>query len=120
MNHYRELIVWQKSKVLVLAIYNLTKSYPKDEAYGLTSQMRRAAISIPSNIAEGSGRRSTSEFLQFLYITRGSLFELATQMEISHDLSLIDLNQMNQAYAQINEIERMLNALISKLRTKTK
>ena len=83
---YRDLIIWQKSMSLVTEIYKVTKSFPKDETYSLISQMRRCAISIPSNIAEGYGRKSTSDYIRFLNITMGSLYELQTQLEISLNL----------------------------------
>jgi four helix bundle protein len=80
---YRDLVVWQKSMQLVTDIYRITKAFPKEEIYGLTSQIRRAAVSIPSNIAEGQGRRTSSEFHQFLGHARGSIMELETQILIA-------------------------------------
>ena len=87
---YRDLIAWQRAKSLALDVYLFTRKFPKDEIYGLTSQMRRAAVSVPSNIAEGKGRYSKKEFLQFLYLARGSLLELETQLLIAHDLEYLD------------------------------
>ena len=83
MKTFRDLIVWQKSIDLVTNIYKVTTIFPNEELYGLTSQIRRAAVSIPSNIAEGYGRKATNEFVRFLQISMGSLFELKTQIEIS-------------------------------------
>ena len=79
-NHYRDLNVWKKAIKLVKAIYKLTQTFPKEEIYGLTSQMRRSAVSIPSNIAEGQARRGNKEFSQFLYVSKGSAAELETQL----------------------------------------
>jgi len=90
-DNYRNLIAWQKAKNLALNVYRCTRSFPKDEIYGLSSQMRRAAVSVPSNIAEGKGRHSHKEFLQFLYHARGSLLELETQVSIARDLLYVDL-----------------------------
>ena len=89
--NYRDLIAWQKAKSLALSVYRCTRQFPRDEIYGLTSQMRRAAVSVPSNIAEGKGRRSQKELLQFLYHARGSLLELETQLSIAYDLEYMDL-----------------------------
>ena len=86
MSSYKELIVWQKSIQLVIDIYKLTKIFPKEETYGLSSQMQRAVVSIPSNIAEGNDRNSSKEFSQFLRIARGSLAELETQIIISEKI----------------------------------
>ena len=88
---YRELIVWQKAIDLVVAIYRITQSFPREEAFGLTSQLRRAAVSIPSNIAEGQGRRSAKEFQRFLDIARGSLQEVETQLLIANRLHYLCL-----------------------------
>ena len=110
-NGYRDLIVWQKSMMLCKEVYFLTKSFPKEEVYGLTSQIRRCAISIPSNIAEGKGRNSDKEFIRFLQISLGSLYELQTQLELSLQLDFTK-NIDNISNLSI-EIEKMLNALIT-------
>ncbi len=90
MGHsYKELIVWQKAKALAVAIYQATEKFPKSERYGLTGQLRRAAVSVASNIAEGQGRNTTGEFLQFLDHARGSLLELQTQLDISLELKFL-------------------------------
>lgn len=97
LRHYQELIGWKKSRDLVAEIYRHTQSFPKDEIYGLTSQLRRAAVSIPSNIAEGQGRLTRGEFKQFLGHARGSAFEVETQLLIAEDLGYLD-RQSTQAY----------------------
>jgi len=109
---YRDLIAWRKAKTLALDIYVCTKGFPKDEVYGLTSQMRRAAVSVPSNIAEGKGRYSRKEFVQFLYTARGSLFELATQLSIAHDLKYLEVSAFEQLNGTIDDLGRILNGLI--------
>jgi four helix bundle protein len=120
MESFKDLIIWQKGMELVSDIYALTKSFPKEELYGLTSQIRRAAISIPTNIAEGWGRGTTKNYIQFLEIARGSLYELNTLIIISYNLNYIIQENCGTIEAKINEIGRMLNALITKLDSKTK
>lgn len=114
---YRDLIVWQKAMALVAKIYRITKGFPKEESFGLTSQMRRCAVSIPSNIAEGYGRHSTGDYIRFLQITMGSVYELQTQLEIALNLSYISDTVFNENYESFREIERMLSSLIAKLKT---
>ena len=110
---YRQLVAWQKSIDLAEKIYVQTSSYPKEERYGLTSQMRRAAVSIPSNIAEGQGRRSTDEeFVRFLLIALGSLCELETHLEISVRLKLISNERVTQLRPDVDEVGRLINGLI--------
>ena len=87
MKVYTELEVWKESRILVKDIYSITKSFPKEEIYGLSNQLRRCAVSIPSNIAEGCGRRTSADTIQFLHISRGSLYELETQLYIALDLN---------------------------------
>lgn len=113
---YRDLIVWQKSMSMVQLIYTLTKKFPDSEKYGMTSQLRRAAVSIPTNIAEGYGRQSTKDYIRFLLIARGSLYELQTELEISNNLNFVDKNTFDKAYKNTREIEAMLQSLISKLK----
>lgn len=114
-SNYKKLLVWQKAMDLVVLVYEITKNLPKEEIYGLTSQIRRCAVSIPSNIAEGSERKTTGEFKQFLGIAKGSCAELDTQLCIASKLSMIDedkyivVNNMNQ------EILKMLGKLITKV-----
>jgi four helix bundle protein len=116
INSYKELLVWQKSIDLVKEIYLLTELFPADEKFGLTSQIRRAAISIPSNIAEGWGRMSRKNYIQFLRISRGSLFELETQIIISKELKYSTDSENIENL--IIEISKMLNSLINKLEEK--
>jgi len=112
---YKNLIVWQKSMELVEMIYQVTKGFPKEELYGLTSQIRRAAVSIPSNIAEGQARNSTAEFRNFLSIARGSLAELETQLFIAERLKYIDSAKLGEILITQVEINKMTNALMKKL-----
>jgi four helix bundle protein len=98
MKTYRDLIVWQKAMQMVTWIYQLTGDFPKNELYGLTSQIRRCAISIPSNIAEGYGRNSTDDYLRFLNISRASLYELQTQLEISSNLNFLEKVDFEKIY----------------------
>jgi len=118
MKTYRDLLVWQKSMVLVTEIYRLSKSFPRDETYGLTSQMRRCAVSVPSNLAEGYGRNSTSDYIRFLYIATGSLYELQTQIEIALNLQYLNKPDYDKLYESSREIERMLSSLTKKLNDK--
>lgn len=111
-------MVWQKSMVLVTNIYQISKTFPRDEIYGLTSQMRRCAISITSNLAEGYSRTSTNEFIHYLHISAGSLYELQTQMEIALNLNYLKKNDFNVFYEKTREIERMLSSLVRKLNDK--
>ena len=112
---YRDLIVWQKSMELVKEVYLITKALPKEEQYGLTSQIRRSSISIPSNIAEGYGRHSTNDYLRFLQIATGSLYELQTQLEISRNLDFLPKESFDKSFEGSREIERMLSSLIRKV-----
>jgi len=115
MRGHKELIVWQKAMEMVTEIYRLTRNFPKEEMYGLVSQMRRAAVSIPSNIAEGQGRQSKGEFRQFLGIARGSYAELETQIEIAKNLGFLTIP--NPIDDQLAEVGRLLNGLIKSLAT---
>ena len=115
---FRDLLVWQKSMKLVTEIYQLSKSFPKDENYGITAQIRRCSVSIPSNIAEGYGRRSTQDYIRFLNISSGSLYELQTLVEISFNLGYLDKDIFDKIYDATREIERMLSSLTSKLEDK--
>ena len=113
---FRDLIVWQKSMQLVTDVYRSTQGFPKQELYGLTSQLRRCAISIPSNIAEGFGRQSAGDYARFLSIAAGSLFELETQLEISLNLEYLTRDRFDSLHEQAREVERMLSSLIRKVR----
>lgn len=110
-----ELKVWQKSYALCLEIYKLTEHFPKEERFGLVSQIRRAAVSIPSNIAEGYGRKTTADYVRMLYIANGSLCELETQILLSSDLHFIPDENIDKIKSAIAEVERMLKALIRSL-----
>lgn len=112
--NYGDLIAWQKARTLALEIYRCTRTFPKDEMYGLTSQMRRAAISVPSNIAEGKGRHSHKELVQFLYRARGSLLELETQLSIAHELGYVDSAKTKHLEELMAEEGRILNGLINR------
>ncbi|TDP02348.1 four helix bundle protein [Flavobacterium sp. 245] len=116
MSHFRKILVWQKSMSLVSKIYKATRTFPKEEIFGLTSQIRRSSVSIPSNIAEGSGRESSKDFLRFLYISLGSIFEMQTQLEIAKNIIYINEEEFNLLYEDSREIERMLASLIKKIK----
>ena len=117
---YRDLIVWSKSMELVECIYRLTSTFPREEIYGLTNQLRRAAISIPSNIAEGQGRQSTREFLNFLSIARGSLFEVETQVLVANRLQYLQAAQRDNVLSTTQEIGKLLNGLMKSLRARNR
>jgi four helix bundle protein len=121
VQHYRELIVWQKAIVLVEEVYRTTSSFPQTEIYALTNQIRRAAVSIPSNIAEGQGRSSTRDFLHFLSVAHGSLMELEAQITIANRLGYLDQSQEQNLLNSTGEVSRMLsgrkNSLNNKLAT---
>ena len=112
---YRELQVWQVAMDLVTLVYRETVQFPKEETYGLTSQLRRAAVSIASNIAEGQGRRTTGEFLNHLSMARGSIMELQTQLEIAKRLRFLTERQAEQILEMATRVAQMTNALISAL-----
>lgn len=112
---YRDLGVWQKAMQLVTQVYFITKDIPKEEVYGLTSQIRRCSVSIPSNIAEGYGRSSTNDYLRFLQIASGSLYELQTQLEICLNLEYLSKEIFEEVHENSREIERMLSSLMRKL-----
>jgi four helix bundle protein len=109
---FRDLQIWQKSMELTVAVYRMTQSFPSEEMFGLTSQLRRCAISIPSNIAEGQGRSSEREFLHFLGIARGSNCELQTQLEIARRLGLADTQLLNDAESLSHETGKMIFAFM--------
>ena len=116
MSNFRNLLVWQKSMSLITKIYVSTKKFPKEEIYGLTSQIRRSSISIPSNIAEGFGRDSNKEYLRFLNVSIASLFELQTQLEIAKNIEYLTQEEYNNLYEDSREVERMLVAFINKVK----
>ncbi|RZJ87473.1 MAG: four helix bundle protein [Brevundimonas sp.] len=115
VRHYRDLLVWPKAIDWVEAVYGATQPWPADERYGLTSQIRRAAVSVPSNIAEGCARRSTAEFLRLLSIARGSLAEVETQIILAVRLGYLVTDQSKPLFDAADEISRMLAGLIAKL-----
>lgn len=119
MHNFKELMVWKKSRKLVSDIYNLTKLLPKNEQFGLTAQMRRSVISIPSNIAEGSGRGSDKEFLRFLDIANGSSCELETQLYLIFDQKYISEEIHNSQVNNIQEIQKMIYKLKKYFKTRT-
>ena len=116
---HKDLIVWKKGIELVKEIYEITNSFPKTEQFGLTSQIRRSAVSIPSNIAEGCGRNSNKELTQFLYVALGSASELETQIIISSELKFTSTESADRILCQLNEIIRMISALIKSIKTRT-
>lgn len=116
MHQYKELKLWQKSIDLVTRIYSLTRDFPTSERFGLVSQINRSAVSIPSNIAEGAGRNSDKEFVQFLAIAHASSFELETQLIISKNLNYLSIECLNELTDRITELQKMNFAIQSKLR----
>ena len=110
---FRDLTVWQRSMQLTVAVYKLTRDFPREELYGLTSQIRRSAVSLPSNIAEGHGRLNTAEFRQFLGVARGSNCELQTQLEIARALGYGNPKQIEQAESLSNEVGKMIYSILA-------
>jgi four helix bundle protein len=113
--NFRDLIAWQKAMDLVEMVYAATKDFPADERYGLTSQVRRAVVSVPSNIAEGQGRRSRSEFMHFLSVAHGSLREVETQLLIAVRLGYLDERRSTEVLASSDEVGRLVSGLIRSL-----
>lgn len=111
MNNYKELKVWQKAVDFTVEIHKLSGYFPNHEQFGLTSQVRRAAYSIPSNIAEGAGRGSKKEFIHFLSIALGSTFEIETQLIIANKINYIENNKLEEALETISEIQKMIRGL---------
>lgn len=114
---YKDLIAWQKAIELVVIVYRLSARFPKDENYGLRQQLRRAAVSIPSNIAEGQCRSTTKDFLHFLAVAHGSLAEVETQVIIARRLDYFQQQEMDELIPQINEVGRILSGLRNSLAT---
>ncbi|MDZ4718624.1 MAG: four helix bundle protein [Roseiflexaceae bacterium] len=117
---FRDLKVWQKSHQITLAIYKITATFPREELFGLTSQMRRASASVPANIAEGCGRNSESDFARFLTIAMGSASELEYHLLLSRDLSLLGEDEYVQLSTDLEEVKRMLTGFIQKLKASDK
>jgi four helix bundle protein len=110
IRHHRDLILWQKAMQLAVSVHHATRGFPRSEIFGLTSQLRRAAVSIPSNIAEGSARRTTREFLSFLYIARGSHAELETQLQLARDFGYLCESDFADLRPLVDEVGRILTA----------
>ena len=115
MKNFKELKVWQKGIELVALVYTVTTTFPEEEKYGLSAQMRRAAVSIPSNIAEGHLRKTAKDFKQFLSIARGSCAELETQIIIAHKLGFIQDDYVNKLSPKVEELSKMLSSFYSKI-----
>tara|TARA_B110000971_G_C19887684_1_gene443795 strand:- start:239 stop:595 length:357 start_codon:yes stop_codon:yes gene_type:complete len=113
MKSYTDLEVWKYSRGLVKLVYMLTKSFPKEETYGLTNQIRRCAVSVPSNIAEGIGRQSNKETIHFLYIAKGSLQEVETQLYLSFDLEYISQEELKNILEKVISSKKLLNGFIN-------
>jgi len=113
---YKDLIVWQKARLLVRLVYEITRSFPKEELYGLSLQMRRAAVSVPSNIAEGYGRGTRKEYIHFLQTARGSLYELETQLLLAADMNYMTADKAALVAHQVGESSRLLFGLLASLR----
>ena len=118
LKSFKDLKVWRKSYELCLKLYEFTSTFPNEDRFGLASQIRRAVVSIPSNIAEGYGRKTTADYIRMLYIAYGSICELETQILLSGDLGLIDIKELGFALQNIAEVERMLMGLIKALERK--
>lgn len=119
MRNFKELIVWQKAHKLTLAIYKITATFPREEMYGLTSQMRRSSSSIPTNIAEGCGRISDADFARFLSIAMGSASELQYQLLLVNDLNFISQENYERLETEVTEIKKMLTSFIKKLKAES-
>ena len=115
MHRYRELEIWKRAIDITVDVYELSKEFPDDERFGLTSQIKRASVSVPSNIAEGAGRNSNKEFNQFLGISTGSLFEVETQLIIAEKLKFLTKEQINPVLEKSNELIKMTKSLKNKL-----
>lgn len=115
VDSYRELIVWRKAMILVREVYTITQPFPREEKFGLTSQVRRAAISVPSTIAEGNGRHRRRDYMRFLLVARGSLQEVETQLLIAIDLTYLSPEAARPVMQLIDELSRMLTALVRAL-----
>ncbi len=116
---FKDLIVWQEALEFVVDVYKVTEKFPKSEMYGLTNQIRRSAVSIPSNIAEGNQRNSIPQYLKFVSIARGSLGELETQIILSHKLDYVDKNTQDDLLLKVEKIGRLIGGLMKSLKAKT-
>ena len=120
MQSYKELLVWQVAMTLANDVYGVTRRFPREETYGLTSQIRRSAVSMPSNIAEGQGRATRGEFLPFLGHARGSLFELETQLTLAANLEYLEHSEESRILGTLTRVAQLLNALITSLQPSTR
>lgn len=118
VDSYKDLVAWQKSLILIKAVYKALRDFPKEEVWGLTAQIKRSAVSVASNIAEGSSKRSTREFIRFLNIAYGSLTELEAQLIIAFELEFLDKAKYESLIEQCNEVGKILNGLMRSLNTK--
>jgi four helix bundle protein len=118
VRNYRDLTVWQRAMELVKEVYVVTGEFPSSEKFGLVSQLRRAAVSMPSNVAEGQGRRSRGEFIEFLGHARGSLFEVETQLLIAAQLGFLSDERSNELQQRVDEVARLMNGLMKSLQSK--
>jgi four helix bundle protein len=118
MQDFRNLKIWESAHALTLVVYRLTRSFPKEEQYGLTNQVRRAAVSIPANIAEGCGRRGDPEFARFLQIAMGSASELDYELLLARDLKYLAPSAHEEGAADLASLRRMMNAMLGKVRSK--
>jgi four helix bundle protein len=116
---YKDLDVWKKSHELTIRIYRITNNFPKDEIYGLISQLRKASYSIPANIAEGNGKQYLKEYIQYLYISKSSLNEVEYFLLLSKDLDYMNINEYDELVIRVNVIDKMLIGLIKSLKKKT-
>ncbi|MBA4300667.1 four helix bundle protein [Algoriphagus alkaliphilus] len=119
MHNYKELNVWKRSIKLCASVYKLTSTFPNEERFGLISQMRRASVSVPSNIAEGGGRRTNNEFVHFLGVAHGSICELESQLYVSVELEFSSFEAIEAITSELTEIQKMLFALIQKFESKS-
>jgi four helix bundle protein len=117
MKDFRKLKVWKKAHLLTRAVYTATTNFPKEETYGLTSQIRRASASVPANIAEGCGRNGEAELARFLHVAMGSASELEYHLLLAHDLNLMETRTYEQLNTDLIEVKRMLSSFIQKLKT---
>ncbi|HLP04467.1 MAG TPA: four helix bundle protein [Paludibacter sp.] len=115
MHNFKKLAIWIKSVDYVADIYRLTKTFPSDERFGLISQLQRAAVSVPTNIAEGSAKSSNKDFARFLEISLGSTFELETELLVSHKLDYMDIEKYNQMQEKLAELQKMITGFKEKL-----
>ena len=116
MRNFRELKVWEKAHHLTLGVYKASQSFPRDEIYGLTSQIRRSSVSVPANIAEGCGRNGDAELARFLQIAMGSASELDYHLQLARDLNLLNSSDYAQLTSEVGEVKRMLTSFVQKLK----